>query len=90
MTDKDSIVVVYVPNDRNLINQFRGLYYSAVHKTDLYKRMIEITPLNKAADASEITGTVVYLASNQSSNTTGTDILVDGGFSKLMPGREKS
>jgi len=59
------------------------------NKTDLYKRMIAITPMKRAADASEIAGTVVYLASEQSSNTTGTDILVDGGYLKLMPGREK-
>jgi len=59
------------------------------NKTDLYKKMIEIAPLQRMAEAEEIAGTVVYLASNQSSYTTGTDILVDGGYLKLMPGREK-
>jgi hypothetical protein len=38
MTNKDSIIVTYVPNKMHLINQFRGLYYSVVHKTDLYKK----------------------------------------------------
>jgi hypothetical protein len=38
MNNKDTIIVTYVPNKRHLINQFRGLYYSVVHKTDLYKK----------------------------------------------------
>lgn len=36
-------------------------------------------PLKRAAKTSEMVGTAVYLASELSSYTTGTDILVDGG-----------
>jgi len=59
------------------------------NETDLFKRLISITPLGRVAEADEIAGTVVYLASDQSSYTTGADILVDGGYLTLLPGREK-
>lgn len=35
---KDSVIVVYIPDKGNFLEQFYGLYYSVVHKTDLYKR----------------------------------------------------
>src|SRR3990167_620225 len=57
------------------------------HETDLHKNMISVTALKRAAEAEEIAGTVVYLASDQSSYTTGTDILVDGGYLSHCPGR---
>ena len=57
------------------------------NETELYKKMISVTALKRAAAAEEIAGTVVYLASNQSSYTTGTDILVDGGYLSHCPGR---
>src|SRR3990167_1713946 len=59
------------------------------NETDLYKRLVAITPLRRAAEAKEIAGTVIYLSSDQSSFTTGADILVDGGYLTLLPGREK-
>ena len=37
-------------------------------------------PLGRKADVSEISGTVVYLASDESSYVTGQNIIVDGGF----------
>ena len=57
-------------------------------QSELYEKLVAITPLRRMAEADEITGTVVYLASDQSSYTTGTDILVDGGYMALLPGRE--
>lgn len=53
--------------------------YHWENKTERFKKMISNTALKRAADAAEITGTVVYLASDMSSYTTGTDILVHGG-----------
>ena len=58
-------------------------------ETDGISSLVEIALLQRMAEADEIGGTVVYLASNQSSYTTGTDILVDGGYLALLPGREK-
>ena len=61
--------------------------YHWENETELHKSMIAVTALKRAADAEEIAGTVVYLASDQSSYTTGTDILVDGGYLSHCPGR---
>jgi NAD(P)-dependent dehydrogenase (short-subunit alcohol dehydrogenase family) len=57
------------------------------NKTELFKAIEAVTPLRRAAEAKEIAGTVLYLASDQSSYTTGTDILVDGGYLAVSPGR---
>ena len=35
---KDSVIVVYIPNKGNFLEQFYGLYYSVVHKTTLYEK----------------------------------------------------
>ena len=61
--------------------------YHWENETKLYQDVIEATPLKYFADASEIAGTVVYLASDQSSYVTATDICVDGGFKAVWPGR---
>ncbi|OGT54025.1 MAG: hypothetical protein A3F17_07505 [Gammaproteobacteria bacterium RIFCSPHIGHO2_12_FULL_41_15] len=61
--------------------------YHWENETELHKNMISVTALKRAAEAEEIAGTVVYLASDQSSYTTGTDILVDGGYLSHCPGR---
>jgi 3-oxoacyl-[acyl-carrier protein] reductase len=55
--------------------------------TELFNSLVGATPLGRAAQADEIAGTVVYLASDQSSYTTGIDILVDGGYLAVLPGR---
>ncbi|MDF1655384.1 MAG: glucose 1-dehydrogenase [Coxiellaceae bacterium] len=56
-------------------------------ESELLQKMNECTALKRSAEASEIAGTVEYLASDMSSYTTGTDILVDGGFLSYYPGR---
>ena len=63
--------------------------YHWENETDLHKNMVGVTALKRAAEAYEIAGTVVYLASDQSSYTTGTDIIVDGGYLSHCPGRGK-
>ncbi len=55
--------------------------------SELLQKMNDCSALKRAAEASEIAGTVEYLASDMSSFTTGTDILVDGGFLSYYPGR---
>jgi NAD(P)-dependent dehydrogenase (short-subunit alcohol dehydrogenase family) len=57
------------------------------HKTELYKSMVAVTALQRSAKADEMSGTVIYLASDQSSYVTGTDIIADGGFLSHCPGR---
>jgi NAD(P)-dependent dehydrogenase (short-subunit alcohol dehydrogenase family) len=42
--------------------------------------LISRTPLGRYAEADELVGAVVYLASDEASFTTGTTIAVDGGF----------
>ena len=61
--------------------------YHWENKTERHKSMVAVTALKRAAEAEEIAGTVVYLASDQSSYTTGTDIIVDGGYLSHCPGR---
>ncbi len=61
--------------------------YHWENETELHKNMVAVTALKRAAEADEIAGTVIYLASDQSSYTTGTDILVDGGYLSHCPGR---
>lgn len=58
------------------------------NETDSHKKSINVTALKRAAEAFEIAGTVEYLASDLSSYTTGTDIIVDGGFLSHCPGRD--
>lgn len=58
------------------------------NETDTHKGMTAATALNRAGNAEEVAGTIVYLASDQSSYTTGVDILVDGGYLSHCPGRD--
>ena len=36
--EKDSVIVVYIPDQQHFIDQFYGLWYSLVGKTDLYRK----------------------------------------------------
>jgi NAD(P)-dependent dehydrogenase (short-subunit alcohol dehydrogenase family) len=42
--------------------------------------VIPQTPLGRRADVSEISGAVAFLACDDSSFTTGTEMIIDGGF----------
>lgn len=45
-----------------------------------YQSVIRMIPMQRHAEPEEIAGTVLYLASDASSYTTGTSIAVDGGL----------
>jgi 2-deoxy-D-gluconate 3-dehydrogenase len=47
----------------------------------LLKKMVQRTPRGRFAEAEELKGAVVFLASSASNNMTGSDLLIDGGFS---------
>lgn len=42
-----------------------------------------VTPMKRAAEPEEIVGTMVYLMSDESSFVTGTELVVDGGFTTV-------
>jgi NAD(P)-dependent dehydrogenase (short-subunit alcohol dehydrogenase family) len=44
------------------------------------QQLVSKTPLGRIASTSEIVGAIIYLASDVSSFTTGSTIIVDGGF----------
>lgn len=48
---------------------------------DIYKVIMERTPLKRIADPEEMAGVAVFLASDKASFITGQNILVDGGIS---------
>jgi NAD(P)-dependent dehydrogenase (short-subunit alcohol dehydrogenase family) len=47
------------------------------------KRISEAVPLGRLGDPREVARAVVYLASDDSSYTTGTELFVDGGFAQV-------
>lgn len=48
---------------------------------DFYKRTVGHIPLGRIGDTDDVVGAVVYLASPAAALVTGTDLLVDGGWS---------
>ncbi|WP_144207818.1 SDR family oxidoreductase [Shewanella donghaensis] len=51
-----------------------------VNNPSILKQMMHHVPMKRVAQPDEMAGTVLYLASNASSYTTGTAINVDGGY----------
>ena len=47
---------------------------------DHYKRFMESIPLSRFGEAKDVTGTVVFLASDESAYSTGSEFIVDGGI----------
>jgi len=47
---------------------------------ELSKQWVEMIPLRRIATPDEFRGTVVWMASGASSYLTGSDIVVDGGY----------
>ena len=42
--------------------------------------VVPLTPLGRRAHASEISGAIAYLASDDASFVTGTELVIDGGY----------
>lgn len=49
-------------------------------ESEAYKDLIEDTPLRRMGNANELNGLVVFLASEASSFMTGSDVVIDGGY----------
>lgn len=51
---------------------------------DIMKKMVENTPAQRTGEPSDIANAVKFLASDEASFITGTDLLVDGGLSLVL------
>ena len=47
------------------------------------ERMVPLHPIGRLGQPEDIAGAALYLASDQSSFVTGSDMLVDGGFTAI-------
>ena len=54
------------------------------HMTDFYDATVASIPMGRMGNNYEIADTVAFLASPRSSFTTGTNVVVDGGFTKRV------
>jgi NAD(P)-dependent dehydrogenase (short-subunit alcohol dehydrogenase family) len=49
-------------------------------QTDWYKYWLDMTPMGRVGEPSEVAAVVVFLASDASSFFTGSNLVVDGGY----------
>jgi len=63
----------------------RGLAEDPDHTAALLDGMASSTPLGRTADPAEIANAVLFLASDQSSFITGSELFVDGGEVQVYP-----
>ncbi len=62
-----------VPNWNDFVNQMGGL-------EGAWKKIAESTPLGRVAQPHEIANAILFLASDASSYMTGSELIIDGGF----------
>jgi len=53
---------------------------TAMNENEEGSGVVPLTPMGRRADVGEITGSVLFLASDDSTFVTGTEIVVDGGY----------
>ena len=53
---------------------------TAMNENEEGSGVVPLTPMGRRADVREITGTVLFLASDDSTFVTGTELVVDGGY----------
>lgn len=53
---------------------------------DIYEQVAAMSPLNRMGQGADLAGAAVYLASDDASFVTGSDMLVDGGMLAVHPG----
>jgi NAD(P)-dependent dehydrogenase (short-subunit alcohol dehydrogenase family) len=63
----------------------RGLAENPEQAIEFVDELVGSTPLGRAADPSEIANAVLFLASDQSSFVTGSELFVDGGEVQVYP-----
>lgn len=75
------------PINTKMLNS-HWLHLSSEEAQKEQEAMAQMTPMGRIGQPDEIVGAAVYLASNASSYTTGTEIIVDGGM--LLTGAAKA
>ena len=78
-----SVAANYVQNDIRCNSISPGLILSGLHDhmdMSVLEKICSHVPMNRFASLNEIIGIVVYLASDLSSYVTGSDFIIDGGY----------
>jgi len=68
----------------SIINIASTSAYAAL--PDMVAMAAAMSPMNRIGQASDLAGAAVYLAGDDSSFVTGSDLLVDGGMLAVHPG----
>ena len=80
------LAVEWAPYNINVIGIAPGYYGTEpnrkffIDKPDLYNKVIDLIPLGRLGNITELSGLVVCLASDITNYMTGTTILIDGGY----------
>ena len=74
-------LAAYWAADKVRVNSISpGGIYNGQSESDV-KRLSDVVPMGRMAEADELAGALLYLSSDASSYVTGTNMLIDGGRS---------